>query len=92
MGLEAVLVGRPVITIDPEPGLSNLPIAEHGLAAGIRHPSELPSKVREVLTDAALRCRLASAYKKFPADGKATERIVDEIECLHAVANRKTPD
>lgn len=79
-GLEAVLLGRPVVAVDPEPGLSNLPIAYHGLAAHARRMEETELLVNKILRDTDYRSTLESAYKRLPADGAATKRVVDEIE------------
>ena len=82
VGLEAALMGRAVLAIDPEPGLTNLPIADMGLALGVPRIEDLAVEMARVFEDTALRRRLETAFEGFPVDGGSSDRIIDELLAL----------
>jgi hypothetical protein len=84
--LDAMILDKPVITINftglPDP----IPFAESGAAIGIYKEGDLEIAIRNGLYDDSVKARLHNDREKFVyeqtylKDGRATERIVDLIE------------
>jgi len=83
--LDAMILDKPVITINftglPDP----IPFAESGATIGVYREEDLEPAIREGLYDDSVKERLRNDREKFVyeqtylKDGKATERIVDLI-------------
>jgi len=87
VGLEAALLGRPVVTFHPHEGPSPLPLAEGGVALGAQTLEELSAAVHSALHDASLRAELGRTRARrllsdFGCDGHAAERVADLVEEL----------
>jgi len=89
VGLEAALLGRPVVTFHPHEGPNPFPLAEGGVTLGARTLEELSAAVRCALYDASLRTELGRTRARrllsdFGCDGHAAERVADLVEELVA--------
>jgi len=85
-GLEAMILGKPVITINLTGIPDIVPYAESGAAIGVCKPEELASAINSALYDEKTRKSLEEMRKKFvyesayKMDGKASERVAGLIE------------
>jgi len=83
VALEAMLFGKPVITINVTGAPDVMPYAASGAAVSVREAAQLVGAIRAVLTDEDVRRRLAESRESFladclrPVDGKAARRVVD---------------
>jgi len=83
VALEAMLFGKPVITVNVTGTPDVMPYAESGAAVGVSDAAELVRAIRSVLTGENVRRRLAESRDSFladclhPVDGKAARRVVD---------------
>jgi UDP-N-acetylglucosamine 2-epimerase len=80
VGIEAALIGRPVLTLNYEPGLSDLPLADYGLVLSASNPDRILPKLRLLLEDTDTTEALAEACRKLPLDGQATRRVAEQIQ------------
>jgi UDP-N-acetylglucosamine 2-epimerase len=84
--LDAMILDKPVVTMNFTGLEDPIPFAESGAAIGVYRKEETEQAIRDGLYDEAVRERLAKDREKFvfeqayKKDGKATERIVDLIE------------
>lgn len=91
VGLEAMAMGRPVITLRLRPGHGALPYAEEGAALALRRAADLPVLVRTLHELPAARARLLERAAAFvrayggDLDGQAAGRVAD---LLYALAHR----
>ncbi len=85
-GLEALIMGKPLITINLSGKPDVMPYAESGAAIGIYKPENIMPALKSILEDQAVRKKLAKKAKMFiyeqcyKLDGKASERIVNLIK------------
>jgi len=85
-GLEALIMGKPLITINLSGKPDVMPYAESGVAIGIHKPEDIKPAIKSVLKDKDVRKKLVKKIKLFiydqcyKMDGKASERIVDLIK------------
>jgi len=83
--MEAMILGRPVITINLTGKPDIMPYAESGAAIGVYRPEDIKPAIKSVLEDKDLREKLAKKAKQFiydqcyKMDGKASERILNLI-------------
>lgn len=84
-GLEAMLKGKPVITINYSGQPDKMPYAKAGAALGVYHPNDFISTLRLILEDLQTQTQLRKQQERFireyafRIDGQATQRIVDLI-------------
>jgi CDP-glycerol glycerophosphotransferase (TagB/SpsB family) len=84
VGLEAMLLDKPVITFDPI-GTMN-PYAETDAVIGVRKENDLVAAIKGALYDPEVRRKLSEARRKFVyeyaylQDGKASQRVANLIE------------
>ncbi len=85
-GLEAMIIGKPLITVNFSGKPDKMPYAESGAALGVYKPDNIKPAIKSVLEDKDVRKRLAKKAKIFiydqcyEMDGKASERILDLIK------------
>jgi len=85
-GMEAMILGRPVITINLTGKPDVMSYAESGAAIGIYKPEDIKSAIKSVLENKDARKKLAKKAKLFiydqcyKMDGKASERIITLID------------
>lgn len=94
IAVEAMILGRPVVTVNltglPDP----LPFAREGAALGVYREEDLPAAIEKALDDAPTRARLAEGARRFlqveigEEDGRATERILEQVYQLLDVTRR----
>jgi hypothetical protein len=83
--LEAMLLKKPVISVDFKVSTKNIPYVEAGASIGIDAPSQLAESVHRVLYDPVYRLSFNEHRDKFVydcaflQDGKSTERLVQLI-------------
>jgi len=81
--LDAMILDRPVITVNLTGLEDPLPYAESGAATGVYEEKDLVPAIKEVLYDEDARKKLREARGKFvheqsyKKDGKATERVAE---------------
>ncbi len=84
--LEAMILNKPVITINPTGKPDPVPYAKSGAAIGVYDLSKLKSAIKGALYNKNIRKKLEERRKKFvyervyKIDGKATERVCKLIE------------
>lgn len=86
VAIEAIILNKPVVTVNlfgvPDP----LPLAEIGAAVGVYKEEDLMPAIRSILMDLQLRKKLIKNQRKFvrehayKIDGNASSRVVDLIE------------
>ena len=82
-GLEAMMLDKPVISINLTDEPDRMPYAESGAALGVYHEDELAPAIMSALTDDAVRDKLKVGREKFverynyKMDGQAAERVID---------------
>lgn len=83
-GLEAVVLDKPVVTVNMTERPDPMDYAERGVAIGIYEEQNLHNAIYNALYDDEVRNSLSKARKQYVMDylldGKAKERIVDVIE------------
>ena len=81
--LEAVLFGKPVITVNVAEGRHGAPYAGSGAAVSVRDSEELVKAIEAVSADDELRAKLQEARRILladclhPLDGRAAQRVAD---------------
>jgi glycosyltransferase involved in cell wall biosynthesis len=91
--LDAMILNKPVITLNLTGLKDPIPFAESGAAIGVYDEKDLKEAVKNVLYDDSIRERLRKDREKFVfeqtylKDGKATERIVNLAEQMVANLN-----
>lgn len=75
VGLESVLLNRPTMTINSEPGSSDLPLADFGLSLAAVGMGDVPDKLGRLLFDPELHDRLETASRELVPDGRAAQRV-----------------
>jgi hypothetical protein len=98
VGLEAMILDRPVVVINlsglPDPA----PYVERGAAVGACSETELGEALRWVLAPSAHADRLAQARARFvadyagEADGRAASRVVDLMQEISRAGSRRGDD
>jgi len=82
VGLEAMIMDKPVININYTGLPDQMPFVESGAALGVYQEEELPLAIRSVFEDEELIAKIKIAREHFvyehayKQDGKATERVV----------------
>lgn len=81
VGLEAILLGRPVVTANFAGTPTLVPYAERRLARRARHPAELTALIAEALAGPAPDDASGRALERFagPFDGRAGARAADVV-------------
>jgi len=85
---EAVILDKPVITINLTHKPDLMPYAESGIAVGVSRVEDIKPAIKKALENTGLRKRLEKNRKKFirehlyKIDGKSTERVVNLIEAM----------
>jgi predicted glycosyltransferase len=82
VGIETVLLKKPLITLNLSGKPNPVPLADYGVAIEITRVEDIAGTVRRVLDDADLRARLDRAREQHFGsilDGKGTERVVSLI-------------
>ena len=85
-GLEAMLMKKPVITLNFSDQPDRLPYAESGAALGVHTPEDLLPALRSVLEHSGALDEMRQSQERFVSDyafrvdGQATRRTVDLIE------------
>jgi len=88
VAIDAMIAGKPVITINLTNGPDPMPYAESGAAIGVYRAEDIAPAIRSILTDPSVQQRLAQGRKRFlcehlyKADGKASRRVADLIEVM----------
>jgi lipid A disaccharide synthetase len=87
VGLEAMILGRPVVVVHAFEGVEEIPYVASGAALGAAsHPEEIATAVEKALHDGGTREAMARAQETFvPAyahrqDGLASERVAQLIQ------------
>jgi len=84
--LDAMILGKPVITINLTKFRDPLPYAESGAAIGVYDEESLQKEIESALYDENVKAKLRQAQKKFiyehayKIDGKCSERVVKIME------------
>jgi len=82
-GLEAMMLDKPVISINLTGELDRMPYAESGAALGVYHEDELAPAIMRALINDAVREKLKVSREKFverynyKMDGQAAKRVID---------------
>ncbi|RJS84625.1 glycosyltransferase [Methanophagales archaeon] len=82
---EAMILNKPVITVNLTGAPDQMPYAESGAAIGVYKEEDIAPAIHDALYNEEVRGRLAINMKKFVyehayrQDGKATERVVELI-------------
>ena len=85
VGLEAMIMDRPVIDVNLAGMSDGLPYVERGAAIGVRREEELVPAIEAALHDEDVRSRLAEGRRQFVydyaylQDGQAARRVADLI-------------
>jgi hypothetical protein len=88
VALDAVVLGRPVVTINLTGNPDPIPYARDGVAIGVYKENDIALAIKEVLENPTIRRRLELAregYLKehlYRLDGNATKRVVDLINAI----------
>ena len=87
-GLEAMIMGKPLITINLSGKPDEMPYAESGAAIGVYRPEDIGPAIKSVLEDKDARKRLAKKAKLFiydqcyKMDGNASKRVINLINSM----------
>jgi glycosyltransferase involved in cell wall biosynthesis len=82
IAVEAMVLGRPVVTVNLTGAPDPLPFAREGAAIGVYHEEDIADAIRRALDDPETRQRMAEAVRRFlpkeigAEDGRATQRIL----------------
>lgn len=93
--LDAMMLNKPVVTINFTGLKDPLPFADDGAAIGVYEERTLKSAIEAALYDEILKKKLRRKQKEFvfrhsySKDGRATIRVVDLIEKMTSTAVRK---
>lgn len=85
VALEAMILGKPVVTVNLTNQPDPVPYAQSGAALGVYKAEDIASAVEKALDDPETRGRLENGRQKYlydqyhELDGQATKRIVDLI-------------
>lgn len=82
VGLEAIILDKPLITINLTGEEDRVAYAETGAALGVDNLNDLDKIVFKIFYDLETKENLGKNRKKYKNDGKATERIVKIVETL----------
>lgn len=91
-GMEALALGKPLITMNFSGRPDYYPYAEEGAALSVTSPDAMQEAVRKILEDPDCQERLVRGRERFvaqelgPLDGGATSRVV---EAIHAALRRR---
>ena len=84
-GLETLIMGKYLITINLSGKPDEMPYAESGAAIGVYKPKDIAPAIKSILEDQIVRKKLTKKTKVFiydqcyKIDGKASERIINMI-------------
>lgn len=93
--IEAMILNKPVITMNFSKEADPMPYAESGAALGVYKEEDLIINIKKALYDKQTQEKLKKAREKFvyehayKQDGKATERVCDLIEEMIENAKKK---
>lgn len=98
VGLEAMIIGRPVIVMDFTGRQELVPYVSSGAALGVFAPQDAEPKIRSALFDSVVQAALSENVRRFindyagGADGKAAQRFVDVLKQMASESkNRSWP-
>jgi glycosyltransferase involved in cell wall biosynthesis len=97
VGLEAIILGKPVIAANFSHSLKSFSYAESGAALGVYTPEDFAEAVEKVLHDRAVQERLRVAREKFvyeyafKLDGAASKRISDLLMEFDRIVKSEIP-
>lgn len=86
VGLEAMILDKPVITVNLGKRKDVLPFAERGAALGVYREEDISKALRAALEDEAVQGQLSEGSKKIVAyyvhklDGRSSERVVNIMQ------------
>jgi len=86
--LDAMILGKSVITINLTKMKDPVPYAESGAAIGVYDEESLPKAIESALYDENVKTKLRQAQKEFiyehayKIDGKSSERVIEIMESL----------
>ncbi len=86
VAIDAIIAGKPVITINLTGETDLFPYAESGAAIGVYKTEDIAPAISNILTDSSVQKALAEGRKRFiaehlyKADGKASQRVAHLIE------------
>jgi glycosyltransferase involved in cell wall biosynthesis len=96
--LEAMIMDKPVILMDPTNDQLSLPYIDYGAAMGARTQRDLAEAIEKILKDSTVREALRAGRRRlvfelaYIQDGRAVERIVDVIFQLINGQSKKSGD
>ena len=85
VGIEAMILGKPVIVVHAYEGIEEIPYVASGAALGASKPEEIVSALAQAMDEVRVREEMAEARKTFVReyahvqDGRATERVANLI-------------
>jgi len=88
VAIEAMIIEKPIITMNFTTAPDRLPFAKLGAAIGVYRPEDLKNAVEEILTKENIKSNLKKKAEEFledyiySLDGKSTERVVNLIKSL----------
>ena len=95
VGLEAMILGKPVVMVDTFEGVESVPYVASGAALGASRPEEIVSAVTRALSEEGVREAMEKSRKAFVRayahhqDGKASDRVGKLIrQMMHTQAGR----
>jgi UDP-N-acetylglucosamine 2-epimerase len=97
VGLEAIILCKPVLAANFSHSLKSCSYAESGAALGVYAPEDFAKAVETVLCDRVVQERLRVAREKFvyeyafKLDGAASKRISDLLMDLDRIVKSETP-
>ncbi|MEK6973635.1 MAG: CDP-glycerol glycerophosphotransferase family protein [Nanoarchaeota archaeon] len=88
VAIEAMIIGKPIVTMNFTTAPDRLPFAKLGAAIGVYKPEDLKSVISGILNDESTRKKLMKHAEAFlidyiySLDGRSTERVVKLIKGL----------
>jgi hypothetical protein len=82
VGVEAVMLGRPVLTVNSGGESSDVPLADYGFALSVPDLCDVGPTLSTLLFDTKQRDKLQRAQAQLRPDGQAAKRVVDAVEQL----------
>lgn len=88
VAIDAIIAGKPVITINLSGDPDHIPYAGSGAAIGVYRTEDIAPAIKDILTNPSVRQRLARGRKRFLAehlyktDGQASRRVAALIEMM----------
>lgn len=88
VAIDAIIAGKPVITINLSSEPDRVPYAGSGAAIGVYRTEDIAPAIKDILTNPSVRQRLARGRKRFlsehlyKTDGQASHRVAALIETM----------